>query len=564
MPDMVATVERTMERALQKYTNQVSGSHGGRAQLEPVRCMSIDMAEHNIPRQELNTALLRPHYHTKQKFLCRTSVITVSKTISIPNMQLEEREEANGVEKTREVDHSYYYITHLDILFDLGLWRRGLKAVIGNSRRSCTPGLDFRLSTYHIVDENAPVFQAAESLDIETVRTLFTSGHASPFDQNTSGNSLFDWVFCRLCRTYNTNDAIRGLKLLKFLFTCGGVPNSLANKRQRGNFPWIELAMSETIPPGNQQTVAEAMRLIFQTSSQDPISNWDVGICITLKSQRTPIGEAVRQQTQWPVELRPLRKGFWGAIENDREILEDEEGLLMAPLLTEATDYAAINPTTSQGWSTPRGIHSILHLYHDSEWKEEIRAGCRNRIIFLLKAGSDPRALTSCPFDEWVQGNLKMSVTQYALFTNTFSIWQEALENLGWTRTDVDDLLDEEQYLGVPELLSGELEFKSQAENREEFVQIIATGGYDEHSPNLAWELSTCLHMWIADIELTIRKGYQAFQMKYTPGSWHEDGVSNLVLGVDFFLWDFGLNPKCYSSFDEYDKHRGGKFVQKN
>jgi hypothetical protein len=230
MPDIVATFERTMERVLQKYTNQGSDSHGGRAQIEPVRCTSIDMAEHNTPRQELNAALLRPHYHTKLKFLCRTSIITVSRTISIPDMQLEEREEANGVEKTREVDHSYRYIIHLEILFDLGFWRRGLKAVIGSSRRSCTPGLDFGLSTYYIVDENAPVFQAAESFDIETVRILFTSGHASPFDQNTSGNSLFDRVFCRLCYSYNINDAIRGLKLLKFLFNCGGAPNSLGDK----------------------------------------------------------------------------------------------------------------------------------------------------------------------------------------------------------------------------------------------------------------------------------------------------------------------------------------------
>ncbi len=45
-----------------------------------------------------------------------------------------------------------------------------------------------------------------------------------------------------------------------------------------------------------------------------------------------------------------------------------------------------------------------------------------------------------------------MSVTQYALFTNTFDTWQEALENLGWSRADVEDILDEERYLGVPEL----------------------------------------------------------------------------------------------------------------
>jgi hypothetical protein len=550
MPDMVSTFQRTMESVLQKYTNQASDAHKGRAQTELVSCTSIDVAERNTPRQELNATLVGPHYHTKRKFLCRTSVITVSRTISIADVQLKEREEGNGMEKTREVDHSYRHITTLEILMDLGLWRRGLRAVIGCPRRPCTSDLDLRLSTYHIVDEKAPVFQAAKLFDIETVRTLFTSGRASPFDQTTQGYSLFDWVFNRLCESY-MDDTIRGLELLKFLFNCGAVPTSLTDKPQPGNFSWIEIALCEGIPLENQQTIAEATRLIFQTSSQDPISNWDVGLCMTLKSQRTPVGEAIRQQNQWPVELRPVRHEYWGVVENDRQILEDEDGLLIAPRLMEMMDYTAVNPTTIRGWDAPLGIYSILHLYHYSDLKEEIRTGCRNRITILLKAGSDPRALSSCPFDRWKEGDLEMSITQYSLLTNTFDLWQEALENLGWSRADVEGLLDEEQYLGVPELLSGELEFRSQAENREEFLQIIATGGYGEDSEETTATLATYLHMFILDVQRTVDEGYRAFQVKSTPGSWHEDEVLNLVLGIDFFIWG---DWECYASFNEYDR----------
>jgi hypothetical protein len=320
-PDMVATFERIMETVLQKYKIQASNAHERRLKTEPVRCMGIGMAEQNTPCQELNAALLGAHYDTTLKFLCRTSVITISRTLSIANMLLEEREEANGVEKTREVDHSYRYITTLEILVNLGFWRRGLKAVIGSSRRPYTSDLDFRLSTYHIVDQNAPIFQAARIFDIDTVRTLFTSGRASPFDQNISGNSLFDLVFCRLCDLCNREDAIRGLKLLKFLVNCGGVPKSLADKPQAGNFSWVETAMFDYIPEESQPIVAEATRLIFQASCQDPICNWNVGICMTLKSQRTPIGEAIVQQNRWPVELRPVRQELRGVsivVENDR------------------------------------------------------------------------------------------------------------------------------------------------------------------------------------------------------------------------------------------------------
>ncbi|CAM6001970.1 unnamed protein product [Sphagnum balticum] len=99
-----------------------------------------------------------------------------------------------------------------------------------------------------------------------------------------------------------------------------------------------------------------------------------------------------------------------------------------------------------------------------------------------------------------------MSVTQYAL-TNTFDIWQEDIENLGWSQADVEDILDEERYLGVPELLSRELEFRSQAENREEFLQILATGGYRKQSPRngilVDSNMSIVLHAKL-DLELLI------------------------------------------------------------
>jgi hypothetical protein len=307
---------------------------------------------------------------------------------------------------------------------------------------------------------------------------------------------------------------------------------------------------------GNQKIIAEAVRLIFQTRSQDPFSNQMVGTYITLTSQRSPVGEAVMQQSQWPVELRPtiVKKKIWGVsfIENDRQILEDEEGLLMAPLLMDVEGYTAIDPVPVGLWKAPTGIHSILHLYQKSEFKEMIHAGCRNRIIILLNAGSDPRALIACPSDKFGSLSLEMSVTQYALFTNTLDLWQGALENLGWSKADIEGLLDEEQYLGVPELFLGELEFRTQAENREEFLQIISTGGYGKPYSKIARNHSLYLGMDWLDVEYTIAKGYQAFQEKSTPGSWHENGVPKLVFGVDFFLQ--GPPPKCYASFDDYDK----------
>lgn len=134
---------------------------------------------------------------------------------------------------------------------------------------------------------------------------------------------------------------------------------------------------------------------------------------------------------------------------------------------------------------------------------------------------------------------------------------KEALEKLCWSRADIKSLLDEELYLGVPELLIGELEFRSHAENREEFLHNIATGRYSERSSWNVCTLSTYLIMCVLDIGCTTEKGCQVLQAKSTPGSWHENGVLNLVLGVDFFIWRVLPNlEECYIPFDDYNRRQ--------
>ena len=151
MPDMEATFERIMERVLRKHTNQASHAHEICTQVEHGPHVSINIAERDNPRSKLNAALCGPHYYTERKFLCRSSPMTMSKTTSTANVQPKERENTNGIEKAREADHSYREITTFEILMDLGLWRRGLKVVIGRPMRPYAYNLDFRLTTYHIV-----------------------------------------------------------------------------------------------------------------------------------------------------------------------------------------------------------------------------------------------------------------------------------------------------------------------------------------------------------------------------------------------------------------------------
>lgn len=557
-PRIVATVQRAMKDVLQEHAFRI---HQTEPTPERGSCLSISVAECDMPHRGFNKVRRGPHYHSKRELLCKNSLITILKTTSTADADNEENEQVNEIELAKVAGSSYRTITTFDVLLDLGFWRRGLKAVMGQSRESYTPGLDFCLRTYHIVDLNAPIFEAAEAFDIETVRTLFSSRQASPFDQSTQGWSLFDYAFQCLCMAQRLGDASKGLRFLKFLISCGGMPTSLGDKYGAGSFPWIEDVLKEGIPLEVRQALVDAMRLVFKTSSEDPISKWDVGICFTLKSQKTPMGEIIKQQDYWPLELgivhpkNSLRPGAWLA-ENDRQIIEDENGTSIALLLPEADKYTAINPIVRGGWNVPSGIHSVLKLYSDSDCKEKIYVGCRNRIIILLTSGYDPRGLERCTvYSRWTYTAYKMSVTQYALFTNTCHLWQEVLEHLGWTRGDIDDLFNEEQYLGVGELLSGNFEFMSQEENRHEFLEMLASGRSVDSKTDMDM-LPLHIKMTYHDIEQTMKEGYQAFQRKSTPGTWYDNGFSKLTLGVDFFLWSFWGpgNWKCYASFDEYDE----------
>jgi len=553
-PYMVAEVERAMEKMLQK--------HSFRSQETPpaenTSCISVRVAERSTPGQELNAALRGSHYHSKQELVCQNPLLTISRTTSTAKVQLAQSEDTDGTENSK--GSSYDSITTYEVRVNLGLWRRGWRAVIAHTRSAYMPGRDFRLRTHNIVEDDAPVFQAAREFDIETVRALFLSGKASLFDQNSQGISLFDQAGDELCSTMGLDKAVRGLNFLKFILDHGGSNFAIDSTKIAARL----LSLSVWVSLDVGQVLTDALRLMSEASPNNTISTFLIAMRLTLKSERTPVGEFVRQQDHWFLDLEPgpaikeTNQQELYIYETDRQIYEDEEGLQLAPLLLEPFRYSAQPPNLYSFW----GISSILAMYKDSEFKQIIRSGCRNRIEILLRAGEDPRGHESCPLNEafW----LRMSVTQCAILTETCEIWQEALEHFGWSQSEIDDLFEEEMYLGLPELLNGDLKFKGRAENREEFLQTLAIGGYQgEDSLILAEELAIYIDMHRYNIEKTIDEARQAFKMKSTPGSWQEDEVSTLIFGVDFFLWYEMWNKKrrvynweCFASFEEYDRYR--------
>lgn len=66
---------------------------------------------------------------------------------------------------------------------------RGMEIVI---RRS-TVGWQYSLRDFRVVPENAPIFEFCRDGNLSAVRTLFMSGHASPWDRDPTGRTPL-WV----------------------------------------------------------------------------------------------------------------------------------------------------------------------------------------------------------------------------------------------------------------------------------------------------------------------------------------------------------------------------------
>jgi len=125
---------------------------------------------------------------------------------------------------------------------------------------------------------------------------------------------------------------------------------------------------------------------------------------------------------------------------------------------------------------------------------------------------------------------------------NTLSLWTSALSLTGWSEFEIRDLLDEDYYLGIPELLDG-CQFTTRKENCEEFLELLVTGWLREGTAD---RISIHPGEWARYIQGDFRTPSawslkkllgevgQVLSQKSTPGSWPEDEELRLTTGVDF------------------------------
>jgi hypothetical protein len=119
--------------------------------------------------------------------------------------------------------------------------------------------------------------------------------------------------------------------------------------------------------------------------------------------------------------------------------------------------YKAIVPEKGFNVGCTGAIHSLLNLAKNFG-RGDVSQCCEMRISILLLNDHDARSESQCPgalLDQYPK-----SPTGFALTLGNPDLRKEALRHARWSEYEIQELFDDEVYIGVPELLSGWLAIK--------------------------------------------------------------------------------------------------------
>ncbi|KAH6699831.1 hypothetical protein BKA61DRAFT_681829 [Leptodontidium sp. MPI-SDFR-AT-0119] len=292
------------------------------------------------------------------------------------------------------------------------------------------------------------------NFDLGEVKRLFNARLASPFDRNKIHLSLIEVVLMKLFRDKLSAELMsKALELLTFLVNCtSGLENVISS------YCMSVILRNAALCQDTNELRTDAMRLILNNSVKNPFEDVSVGLFVSLAVERTSLFELVKKQDIWEIEwnTNTVRSQGSSFLENDRQMLSDPNAEQMHKAVLENRKYSAIvrERGIDCGLSS---MHSLLKLAKESG-REEVFRCCEIRMSILLLNGFDPRLESRCPGLPWAQ--YPKSPTRFAA-----SLTKEIAE-----------LLDEETYFGVPELLTGSCTYQTQRECRIEFVDRLSKG----------------------------------------------------------------------------------------
>jgi hypothetical protein len=447
---------------------------------------------------------------------------------------------------------------------------------------SYTNAFDIQLRTYNILPRDAPIFEACRDLDLNRVKTLFETKAASPADRWISPRrpmveiSPIDIVFEEFCLCLGAaepEDRILNIvELFHFLLPFyDNAPRIIGSWYFYYNIHKILFKNLE-----NRNYVLEVVRKILCRSMSNPFESESLFLCFLLdfKSQDLPLPKFLVEQKYHEIEVLHFRDKYF--YENDRQLLADPNGKNLEDAILGDKSYFVHVRLSSSGFITSRGEFGLLDLVSTSK-HQGIRSGCANRLAYLLKAGEIlidepeyPWAAYRGAFVGLTQGYYlsrpKLSFLERAFDLILHNFLGDCMLQVGWTHYEIMDLFDEELYRGFLPLMDGEIEYKTQAACRADFVNDLIFGRFsalpDEVFRLTSYELSFNIGMGIDDTRDLIRDASVAYKQKLLPGSWNEEDQVQVIPGVDFspYTWKLGSDES-----DDWNgwRKRGNFFDEK-
>jgi hypothetical protein len=403
-----------------------------------------------------------------------------------------------------------------------------------------TLSFQIQITFHNCISPNSPIFHSCLNFDLGEVQRLFDARLASPFDRNYINLSLIEVVLMKLFTDKLPAELMsKALELLRFLVNCtSGLGNVISS------YCMSVILRSAALCQEMNELRTDAMRLILNNSVENPFDDVSVGLFLSLAVERSSLFELVKKQDIWDIEWNTNTVLSQGShfLENDRQMLLDPNAEQMHKAILENRKYSAIVPE----WGIDCGLssmHSLLRLAKASGWAEVSRC-CEIRISILLLNGFDARLESRCPGLPWEQ--YPKSPTKFAASLGMSGLWISALHQAGWTAKEIEELLDEETYFGVPELLSGSCTYQTQRQCRMEFVDnlsrgyfiTIPAGDLAQISKQIGWNIG--VFMWGQVLE-TILEANSVYSQRSMPGTWQQEKALRLIPEVDFYLPEYDM-----------------------
>lgn len=397
---------------------------------------------------------------------------------------------------------------------------------------------DIRLRTYNVVNWDSAIFKAARNADIITMRNLFETRQASPFDVDPLGRSLLEECVNSLYEVKrNANKEENLARMIELI---------LQYDRRTESFGWSILYFLHCVAFRRTQCKhhENSSRLLLASFGEGLFDNYGcmLGSVISLNTVDHPVAQILLQQDHFVMDWGGLGLGkerieeIDYIYESDWQISMDPKGEVFKKTLSDAIkSYGGMNveynilqermsPQYYPGIMRLPFYHALLSAIASHPENDDLVQGCLNRMVFFLNLSFDVRKVTKLHLNE--DRRLEIDASQYALSNNNVDVWEVALKLANWREFDIMGLIDEARYRRIPELFEGEA-YITRKECVEEFKKNLITGQYlnlsTEEKENYCRLYQFHANIYFREVRSLIVKAEEVFSRRNLPGAWPDE-----------------------------------------